>query len=393
MSTKVVVLGITGGIAAYKCCDIVSRLRKLGYAVKVIMTKNAMQFITPLTLETLSANQVVTDMFAPKKKYDVEHVSLAQEASLFLVAPATANIIAKFANGIADDMLSTTYLASKAKKVICPAMNTAMYDNEIFLENLNKLKSQGAVIIEPEIGRLACGDEGKGRMAEPETIVKAVDEILTPNPDFRDKTVLITAGATKEYIDPVRFITNNSSGKMGVELAKAVIDRGGKVVLVAGRFSVTPPKNAEIINVETTSDMHKAVMQNLSRADVIIKAAAPSDYKAQKADKKLKKEKLVLSLEKTVDIAKEIGAVKGDRKLVVFAAETNDLIENAKQKLKNKNADLIVAHDITIEGAGFQADTNIATIIRKDGELFNLPKMTKRELSDIILDNILKNGL
>ncbi|MFW5780780.1 MAG: bifunctional phosphopantothenoylcysteine decarboxylase/phosphopantothenate--cysteine ligase CoaBC [Bacillota bacterium] len=391
MTDKTVIMGISGGIAAYKCCDIVSGLRKLDYGVKVIMTKNALEFITPLTLETLSSNQVVTDMFAPKKKYDVEHISLAKEGDLFLVAPATANIIGKLANGIADDMLSTTYLANKATKVICPAMNTAMYNKKEFLTNLDKLKKEGAVIIEPGEGRLACGDEGKGRMQDPAEIIKAVDEILTPKPDYRNKTVLITAGATKEYIDPVRFITNNSSGKMGVNLAKAVIERGGKVILVAGAMSVQPPKMIRLINVETTADMYKAVMDNMPQADIIIKAAAPSDYAVEKmSEKKIKADTLLISLKKNIDIAKRAGQLKENKKLVIFAAETNDLIENAEKKLKEKNADMIVANDITKEGAGFQTDTNIATIIKKDGKVISLEKMTKRKLSDIILDNILK---
>ncbi len=388
---KCVVLGISGGIAAYKTCEVVSGLTKLGYTVKVIMTKNATEFITPLTLETLSGNRVVVDMFAEKESYDVEHISLAKEADVFLVAPATANVIAKFANGVADDMLTTTYLASTAVKVICPAMNTNMYEDEATQKNLKLLKERNCVIIEPESGLLACGDIGKGRMSQPKDIVREVDKLLTPNPDFRDKRMLITAGATREPVDGVRFISNFSSGKMGIALAEAALERGAEVTLVAANISVTPPKNAKVLNVATTEDMYNTVLTELAGADIIIKAAAPSDYKVKNySPSKIKSASLTLELEKNVDIAAAVGKQKGNKKLVVFAAETDDLIKNAKQKLESKNADMIVANDVTKEGAGFGIDTNIVTIIKRSGETISLPLMTKRELSDIILDNILK---
>lgn len=386
---QTVIVGISGGIAAYKSCEVVSKLKQLGYTVKVIMTKNALEFVSKLTVETLSGNEVITDMFAEKKHFDVEHISLAKEASLFLVCPSTANLIAKFAQGIADDMLSTTFLASKAIKVVCPAMNTGMYTDEANLNNLQLLKERGVHILEPNSGYLACGDIGQGRMSEPKEIISYVDNLLAPNPDFRGKTVLVTAGATIEDIDGVRYISNYSSGKMGVALANAVIDRGGDVIFIAGNISVAPPKKAEIISVKSTDDMYNAVMNKLQRADIIIKAAAPADYKVDKKfSQKIKSEKLTLDLVKNPDIAKEIGLKKGNKILVVFSAETNDLMTNAAKKLESKNADMIVANDVTQEGAGFMVDTNIATIIYADGRIDILPIMSKEALANIILDGV-----
>ncbi|NLT18973.1 MAG: Coenzyme A biosynthesis bifunctional protein CoaBC [Firmicutes bacterium ADurb.Bin080] len=388
---KTIVLGVSGCIAAYKSCEIVSRFVKLGYEVRVIMTENATEFVTPLTFETLSMNRVVTSTFDKNREFEVEHISYAKMASVFLIAPATANIIGKIASGIADDMLSTTVLATKAPVYICPAMNTAMYENSAHQENLNKLRKMGYRIIEPSEGRLACGDIGKGKMAEPETIVSLIDSELTPFPDFRGKTVLITAGATEEPIDAVRYITNRSSGKMGVALAEAVQDRGGKVILIAGNISVKYPDVSSIIKVKTTVEMLEAVKIEMAKADIIIKAAAPSDYRIEEIFlQKIKAERLSLNLVKNPDIAKYVGKNKDRKILVVFAAETNDLLENASVKLKEKNADIIVANDVTKEGAGFGSDTNIATIIRKDGVMTSYERMPKRELADLILDNILE---
>ena len=387
---KTVVVGVSGGIAAYKTCEVVSSLKKLGYNVKVVMTKNATEFVMPLTFETLSNNEVITDMFAEKKRYDVEHISLAKEADLFLIAPCTANVIGKIASGIADDMLTTTFMASTAKKVICPAMNTNMYLNENNLSNLEKLKEDGIVVLEPESGLLACGDIGVGRMIEPKDIVSYIDSVLTPNPDFRGKKVLITAGATIENIDGVRFISNHSSGKMGVAIANAVLSRGGEVTLIVGRVSVDLPKNCNIINVKSTNDMYNAVMDSIADNDIIIKAAAPADYRVKNTfDNKIKGENITLELDKNPDIAKAVGQKKGNRILVVFAAETQNLLDNAIKKLKDKNADMLVANDVTAEGAGFDVDTNIATIIYSDGRIDSLPIMPKTKLADIILDGIL----
>ncbi len=387
---KTVIVGVTGGIAGYKTCAVVSSLKKLGYNVKVVMTKNAAEFVTPLTFETLSNNAVVIDMFAEKARYEVEHISLAKEADLFLIAPCTANVIGKIASGIADDMLTTTFMACKGKKVICPAMNTNMYLSDSNTENLEKLKKMGIDILEPNSGLLACGDTGIGRMSNPEDIVDYVDRLLTPKPDFRNKKILITAGATVESIDGVRFISNFSSGKMGIALAEAVLNRGGEVTLVVGRISVTPPKGANVINVISTMDMYNAVMENFENHDVIIKAAAPADYRVKNQyNGKIKSDNLTLELEKNPDIAKAVGERKGDRILVVFAAETDNLNENALKKLAAKNADMLIANDVTKEGAGFNTDTNIVTIFYANGITECLPIMKKTELADIILDGVL----
>lgn len=387
---KTVVVGVSGGIAVYKTCEVVSSLKKLGYNVKVVMTKNATEFVLPLTFETLSNNEVITDMFAEKARFEVEHIALAKEASLFLIAPCTANVIGKIAGGIADDMLTTTFMASNAIKVICPAMNTNMYLNESNINNLEILRKQGITILEPETGPLACGDVGVGRMVEASDIVQYIDKILTPNPDFRGKKVLITAGASIENIDGVRFISNYSSGKMGIALANAVISRGGEVTLILGRVSVEPPKNCKIINVKSTLEMYDAVMANLEDADIIIKSAAPADYRIKKSfDNKLKGENITLELVKNPDIAKAVGEKKGNRILVVFAAETQNLLDNAIKKLINKNADMLVANDITKTGAGFNVDTNIATLLYAGGKMESLPIMPKTQLADIILDGIL----
>ena len=387
-----VLLGVSGGIACYKSCEVVSRLKKLGAGVDVIMTEHATEFISPLTFETLSARPVVSDMFARKKQWEVEHISLAKKADLCIIAPATANVIAKFADGIADDMLTTTYLALKCPIIVAPAMNTNMYENVAFKENVNKLKSRGVIVIDSVEGRLACGDSGKGKMAEPVDIVAKALEVLCPKSDYAGKKVLVTAGATRENIDGVRFITNRSSGKMGIEIAKAVVKRGGSVVLVKGLTQIDVPSYIDkVVNVETTCQMYDAVMEIYCDCDVIIKAAAPSDYRPKdKIQNKLKGETLSLELVKNPDIAKAVGQVKGDRKLVVFCAETQNLIESAKDKLKSKNADVVVANDVTLEGAGFDTDTNIVTIITRDGKSKSLPKMTKAEVADVILDEALR---
>lgn len=386
---KTVVVGVSGGIAAYKSCEVVSSLKKLGYNVKVVMTQNATEFVMPLTFETLSNNEVIKDMFAEKSHHEVEHISLAKEADLFLIAPCTANVIGKIANGIADDMLTTTFMASTAKKVICPAMNTNMYLSESNLSNLEKLKKEGIAVLEPSSGLLACGDVGVGRMVEAKDIVSYIDSVLTPSPDFRGKKVLITAGATIENIDGVRFISNHSSGKMGIAIANAVLARGGEVTLILGRVSVAPPKNCTIITVQSTKDMYSAVMENMTNADIIIKAAAPADYYVKDTfDNKIKGESITLKLDKNPDIAKAVGAQKGNRILVVFAAETQNLMNNAIEKLHDKNADMLIANDVTAEGAGFDVDTNIVTIFYGDGRIDSLPIMPKSTLADIILDGI-----
>lgn len=387
-----VLLGVSGGIACYKSCEIVSRLKKLGAGVDVVMTAHATEFVSPLTFETLSARPVASDMFASKKQWEVEHISLAKKADLCIIAPATANVIAKIADGIADDMLTTTFLALKCPIIIAPAMNTNMYENIAVKENLDKLKSRGVIVVDSIEGRLACGDSGKGKMAEPVDIVAKAVETLCPKTDYAGKKVLVTAGATRENIDGVRFITNRSSGKMGIEIAKAAVKRGAKVTLIKGLTQIDVPTYIDkVVSVETTCQMYDAVMENYADCDVIIKAAAPSDYRPKdKIENKLKGETLSLELVKNPDIAKAVGQVKGDRKLVVFCAETQGLIESAKQKMKSKNADIVVANDVTLEGAGFDTDTNIVTIITRDGKTNSLPKMSKSEVADVILDEAIK---
>ncbi len=388
---KHVVLGVSGGIAAYKSCELVSRLKKLGADVHVIMTRNAEEFVAPLSFETLSDNKVVRGMFEEREEHDVRHVALAKLADVFVVAPATANVIAKFARGIADDMLSTTWLASDAPKLVAPAMNTAMYDDEATQDNISLLKKRGVMFVEPGVGRLACGDTGRGKMAEPADIAERIQEILRPVRDFEGKRVLVTSGATEEYIDGVRVITNHSSGKMGCALAEAAAERGAEVVLVHGRMSVPVPEGvAKAVRVHTTLEMMDAVLAETEAADVIVMAAAPADYRPKETfTSKLKSETLTMEFVKNPDIAKAVGERKGGRKLVVFSAETDSLIDNAKKKVASKNADLAVANDVTKEGAGFYCDTNIASLVGRNGEVRECGLMTKRELADVILDAVL----
>lgn len=388
---KHVVLGVSGGIAAYKSCDLVSRLKKLGADVHVIMTRNAEEFVAPLSFETLSDNKVVRGMFEEREEHDVRHVALAKLADVFVVAPATANVIAKFARGIADDMLSTTWLASDAPKLVAPAMNTAMYDDEATQDNISLLKERGVMFVEPGVGRLACGDTGRGKMAEPADIAERIQEILRPVRDFEGKRVLVTSGATEEYIDGVRVITNHSSGKMGCALAEAAAERGAEVVLVHGRMSVPVPEGvAKAVRVHTTLEMMDAVLAETEAADVIVMAAAPADYRPKETfTSKLKSETLTMEFVKNPDIAKAVGERKGGRKLVVFSAETDGLIANAKKKVASKNADFAVANDVTKEGAGFYCDTNIASLVGRNGEVRECGLMTKRELADVILDAVL----
>lgn len=388
---KNVVLGVSGGIAVYKSCEIVSRLKKLGTNVDVIMTDNAREFVTPLTFQTLAKSAVVTNAFEPVKEFDINHISLAKKADILVVAPATANVIAKFAEGIADDMLTTTYLASNAQKLICPAMNCNMYEDEATQKNMRTLRERGAMFCDSAIGLLACGDVGKGCMAEPIEIVEKIVDCLTPVQDFADKRVLITAGGTEEKIDGVRVIANHSSGKMGKALAEAVAQRGGSVVYVYGNVKVDVPKCVEkAIHVTSTQDMLDACVKEFDDCDVAIMAAAPADYKVKNVfENKVKSETITLELVKNPDIAKTLGEKKEGRKLVIFSAETENLLENAKGKLVKKHADLVVANDVTVEGAGFDVDTNVATVIDNDGQCVESGKVSKRELADIILDKVI----
>lgn len=392
LKDKTVVIGVSGGIAVYKTLDVISRLRKLGVNVNVIMTKSATEFVTPLSFQSLSQNYVVCDMFEDPKTWDVEHISLAKRADLFLIAPATANVIGKMANGIADDMLTTTVMATKAKVLIAPAMNTNMFENPIVQRNITTLKELGYNFVEPESGRLACGDTGKGKLASPETIVEEVVKLLSKEQDLKGKSIVVTAGPTVESIDPMRYITNRSTGKMGYSIAKEAIERGANVTLITGPTNLTPPQNLKkLIKIESAKQMYEAVLENLSENDVVIKSAAVADYKPKHySNKKIKKSEddLFIELDRNKDIAQEIGKIKEDKILVGFAAETNDLIENASIKIKKKNLDFIVANDLTKEGAGFGVDTNIVKIIDKEGNITEYPKMKKEEVANVILDKI-----
>ncbi|HHW02939.1 MAG TPA: bifunctional phosphopantothenoylcysteine decarboxylase/phosphopantothenate--cysteine ligase CoaBC [Thermoanaerobacterales bacterium] len=390
---KFVVLGVTGSIAAYKSAELVRLLKKQGALVQVIMTESACEFIKPLTFQVLSQNQVITDMFREPSKWEVEHVALADRADLVLIAPATANIIAKIAAGIADDMLTTTILATRAKVVVVPAMNVHMYEHPITQRNIQRLKESGIEVMKPAEGFLACGYTGKGRFPEPADIVKFVDSIVGRAQDLKGKTVLITAGPTREPVDPVRFISNHSSGKMGYALARQAVLRGARVVLISGPTSIDPPAGLyKFIPVETALEMEKAVLENFTQAHVVIKAAAVADFRPKNYNPgKIKKQGggMVIELVKNPDILQELGEKKQHQVLVGFAAETDEPEKNAKEKLERKNLDFIVLNDVTQEGAGFGSDTNIVKIIYRDGRTEILPKMLKRDVADAILDRVL----
>ena len=389
-----IVLGITGGIAAYKSAEVVSRLRHLGANVHVIMTKNAAEFVAPLTFRTLSANPVMTDTFAAPEEWNVEHVALAKLAEIFVIAPATANILAKMACGIADDMLSTTVLATKATILVAPAMNTGMWTAEATRHNVETLRNRGVEFIGPDSGLLACGDEGAGRMSEPEEIVNRIGELLARIQDLLGLKVLVTAGATRERLDPVRFLTNDSSGKMGFAIAEAARCRGAEVTLVKAAATAQTPADVRIVNVKSAEDLLKAMKTEAPKQDILIQAAAVADYRPATVSKtKIKKkagEPLTLALEENPDIAKAVGQMKKEKQtLVGFAAETDHVTSNAKKKLEAKNLDMIVANDVTKPGAGFNTDTNIAALMTRD-ETKELPLMSKRQLADIILDKVME---
>lgn len=389
---KNIVLCVTGGIAAYKAADLTSRLRKLGAQVYIIMTESATHFITPLTLEVLSEHRVVTDMFDRTFTWEVEHISLAKRADVFVIAPATANIIGKAAHGIADDMVSTTLMATKAPVVFAPAMNTNMYENPIVQQNIASLKARGMRFVEPASGRLACGDTGKGKLADPADIAHAIETAATPQ-DLAGLSVLVTAGPTREAMDPVRFISNHSTGKMGYAIAQRAQMRGAKVTLVSGPVSLTAPAEVSVIPITSAMQMHDAVMEQLPTHDWVIKAAAVGDYRPETtAEDKLKKkaDEMSVALVKNPDILKEIGAKKRENQTVCgFSMETRDLIQNSRVKLESKNCDMLVANNLKTEGAGFAHDTNVATLLYRDGSSEPLSLMQKDSLADIVLDRML----
>lgn len=389
-----VVLGVTGGIAAYKAAEVVSRLRKQGANVHVIMTKSATEFVQPLTFETLSGNPVVTDTFDRRTPWEVEHISLAQRAEIFVVAPATANILAKMACGIADDMLSTTVLATKAPVLVAPAMNTGMWTADATQHNMQILQERGVHVVGPGSGFLACGDTGSGRMSEPAEIVEAIEAVLNPRLDMAGLKVLVTAGATRERLDPVRYMTNDSSGKMGFAIAEAAKARGAEVTVVAGSTTAQEPKNVKILRIESTRDLLQTMTEQVPTMDVIIQAAAPADYRfSVQHDQKMKKQDgqpIVLELVENPDVAAAVGQMKQPgQTLVGFAAETEHLMENATRKLNKKNLDMIVANDVTRAGAGFNADTNIATLLTRNGAV-ECPLQKKSQLAHRILDQIME---
>ena len=390
---KNVVLGVTGGIAAYKACELCSRLRKSGAQVYVIMTKNACEFVAPLTFETLSNHPVVTDTFKRPDTWEVEHVALAKRADLFVIAPATANIMAKMACGIADDMLSTTVLATRAPVLIAPAMNTGMWENIATRENAETLKRRGVHFIGPEGGFLACGDNGAGRMSEAKDIFEAAEKILSAAQDLAGLRLLVTAGPTQEKLDPVRYITNRSSGKMGYAIAEAAAARGARVTLVAGPTNLDVPAGVQGVKILSTQDLYDEMMNLCEEQDIIIQAAAPADFTPdQVADQKIKKQgdgNLIISLKQTPDVAAAVGKKKKPgQTLVGFAAETNDVLENAQGKLVKKNLDMIVANDVTAPGAGFDVDTNIVTFVTNEG-METLSCMKKRQVADELLNRVL----
>lgn len=390
---KTVLLGVSGGIAAYKSASLASILIKAGAEVRVIMTEHAKNFIHPITFETLTGHKCITDTFDRNFEFHVEHVALAQKADVIILAPATANIIAKLAHGLADDMLTTTILASKAPKIIAPAMNTGMYENPVTQNNLKLLKKYGMQIAAPSSGRLACGDTGTGKMLEPETLYEYILHCAAFKKDLAGKKVLVTAGPTQEAVDPVRFITNHSSGRMGYSIARMCMLRGADVTLITGKTALTPPLFMEVVPVISAKEMFDAVTERSSNMDIIIKAAAVADYRpAYTSPEKIKKSDsdLSISLERTDDILKYLGEHKKNGQFLCgFSMETENMLENSRRKLEKKNLDMIVANNLKTPGAGFETDTNIVTILTPDSTA-RLELMQKEEVAVRLIDRILE---
>ncbi len=393
-----ITLGVTGGVAAYKAAELVRRLQQDGFSVQVVMTRGAREFITPLTFAALTGQKVITDLFAESGgeanlESAIEHIAVAQRTDLLLVAPATADILAKFARGIADDFLTTLYLASTAPVVVAPAMNVNMWNHAATQENVEMLRARGVKIVDPDEGYLACGMTGAGRLAGQEAIVAAVHEALHAVRDLAGETVLVTAGPTRENVDPVRYLTNRSSGKMGYAVAEAAARRGAHVILVSGPTSLDVPSGVERIDVQSAQDMHRVVLEKVAGCSIAIFAAAVADYRpAEPSGQKIKRnnESTTIPLEPTPDILASVARNKGQRFIVGFAAETDHVAENARQKLAAKNADLMVANDVTAEGSGFDHDTNVVTLFARDGRDLALPRMSKSEVAQRILDEVVR---
>ena len=388
---KVIILGVSGGIAVYKAVELLRLYTKAGAEVHVIMTRNAQEFVTPLTFQALSGNPVHTDLFSLAQEQEIGHVSLADRADLFVIAPATANLIGKVANGLADDLLTTSIMATKAPILVVPAMNVNMYENTLYQRNHQTLIEFGYQIMEPVVGDLACGWEGKGKLPAPEAIFAETVQMFADE-DLAGCKLLVTAGPTREDLDPVRYLSNYSSGKMGYAIAAAAVKRGAKVTLVSGPTCLCAPQGVELVKVNSASEMYQAVMQYAASAEVVIKAAAVADYRpAGRSGQKLKKgsdDELILTLTKNPDILAELGKTKGTRLLIGFAAETEDLLKHASEKLHRKNLDLIVANDVTCEGAGFDVDTNVVRFLHADGKIEELEQMSKVEVAGELLDRI-----
>lgn len=390
---KTVVLAVSGSIAAYKIASLASALKKLHANVQILMTKNAVNFINPITFESLTGNKCLVDTFDRNFQYSVEHVALAKQADVVLVAPASANVIGKIAHGIADDMLTTTVMACKCKKIIAPAMNTNMFDNPILQDNLKILEHYGYEVISPAVGYLACGDTGAGKMPEPELLLQYILREIAYEKDMQGKRVLVTAGPTQESIDPVRFITNHSTGKMGYAIAKMCMLRGAEVTLVSGPTSIAKPEFVHVVDVVTAKEMYEEVTKRAKDQDIIIKAAAVADYRPKSVSSEKMKKKdddLAISMERTDDILKFLGEHKKEHQFLCgFSMETENMLENSRKKLEKKHLDMIVANNLKVEGAGFAEDTNVVTIITGQEEV-SLGKMTKEETALRILDEILK---
>jgi len=391
LNGKRILLGVTGSIAAYKAVELLRLLAKRGAEIQVVMTEAATRFVAPLTFETLSRQEVLLDMWSLAYSHRIGHIEATQRAELFVVAPASARTIARLALGLADDFLSCIYLASRCPVVVAPAMDADMFEHPALQENLTRLRQRGVHVVEPDVGPLASGVVGRGRLADLAAIVTVIERLLAPVQDLTGRVVLVTAGPTREPLDPVRFLSNRSSGKMGYAMAEAAAARGARVILVSGPTALHPPSAVDVIHVETADEMHRAVMAKLEMAHVVIKAAAVADYRPkQKADRKIKKDQAVseIVLEPTQDILAEVGRTKGARILVGFAAETDDLVTNARAKLQRKNVDLMVANDVSQPGAGFDVETNVVQILDAAGGVETLPLLSKRDVANRILDRV-----